>query len=232
MWFKQQEQSSNLQRGRDLYHKQLKRLTTNISDTDVAEMMGIAKTEDLFTALGDGSISVNQVVQKLSCKEKEDVVEIEEATPLPKALPSSAVEVLGVGDLLMSMARCCHPIHGDEIIGYITRSRGVTIHRRNCPNILQESEKERLVQVDWGNTQTLYHARIQVKAWDRVGLLGDITSLLSEERVNIASCVSEEFDETSVITLALHVSGIDQLSRLFIRLEGVKSVQYVTRTSS
>lgn len=231
-WFKQQERSSNLQRGRDLYHKQLKRLTNNISDTDVAEMMGIAKTNDLFTALGDGSISINQVVQKLSRKEKEDVAEIEEATPLPKALPSSAVEVLGVGDLLMSMARCCHPIHGDEIIGYITRSRGVTIHRRNCPNILQESEKERLVQVDWGNTQTLYHVRIQVKAWDRVGLLGDITSLLSEERVNIASCVSEEFDETSVITLALHVSGIDQLSRLFIRLEGVKSVQDVTRTSS
>ena len=231
-WFKRQERSANLQRGRDLYQKQLKRLTTTISDSDVAEMMGIAKVEDFFAALGDGSVSVAQVVQKLSRKEKEGVVEIKEAAPLPTAMPSSAIEVLGVGDLLTSMARCCHPIHGDEIIGYITRSRGVTVHRRNCPNVVHESEKERLVQVDWGETQTLSPVRIQVEAWDRVGLLGDITSLVSDEKVNIASCVSEEYAEMSVITLTVHVSGIDQLSRLFIKLEAVKSVLGVTRASS
>jgi len=231
-WFKRQERSANLQRGRDLYQKQLKRLTTTISDSDVAEMMGIAKVEDFFAALGDGSVSVAQVVQKLSRKEKEGVVEIKEAAPLPTAMPSSAIEVLGVGDLLTSMARCCHPIHGDEIIGYITRSRGVTVHRRNCPNVVHESEKERLVQVDWGETQTLYPVRIQVEAWDRVGLLGDITSLVSDEKVNIASCVSEEYAEMSIITLTVHVSGIDQLSRLFIKLEAVKSVLGVTRASS
>ena len=195
-------------------------------------MMGIAKVEDFFAALGDGSVSVAQVVQKRSRKEKEGVVEIKEAAPLPTAMPSSAIEVLGVGDLLTSMARCCHPIHGDEIIGYITRSRGVTVHRRNCPNVVHESEKERLVQVDWGETQTLYPVRIQVEAWDRVGLLGDITSLVSDEKVNIASCVSEEYAEMSIITLTVHVSGIDQLSRLFIKLEAVKSVLGVTRASS
>ena len=232
VWFKRQERSANLQRGRDLYQKQLKRLTTSISDSEVAEMMGIAKVEDLFAALGDGSVSVAQIVQKLSRKEKEGVVEIKEAAPLPTAMPSSAIEVLGVGDLLTSMARCCHPIHGDEIIGYITRSRGVTVHRRSCPNVLHESEKERMVQVDWGETQTLYPVRIQVKAWDRVGLLGDITSLVSDEKVNIASCVSEEYAEMSIITLTVHVSGIDQLSRLFIKLEAVKSVLGVTRASS
>ena len=232
VWFKRQERSANLQRGRDLYQKQLKRLTTTISDSDVAEMMGIAKVEDFFAALGDGSVSVAQVVQKLSRKEKEGVVEIKEAAPLPTAMPSSAIEVLGVGDLLTSMARCCHPIHGDEIIGYITRSRGVTVHRRSCPNVPHESEKERLVQVDWGETQTLYPVRIQVEAWDRVGLLGDITSLVSDEKVNIASCVSEEYAEMSIITLTVHVSGIDQLSRLFIKLEAVKSVLGVTRASS
>ena len=232
VWFKRQERSANLQRGRDLYQKQLKRLTTTISDSDVAEMMGIAKVEDFFAALGDSSISVAQVVQKLSRKEKESVVEFKEAAPLPSALPGAAVQVLGVGDLLTSVARCCSPIHGDEIIGYITRSRGVTIHRRNCSNILHESEKERLVQVDWSETQTLYPIRIQVRAWDRVGLLGDITSLVSDEKVNIASCVSEEYAEMSIITLTVHISGIDQLSRLFIKLEAVKSVLGVTRASS
>ena len=137
-----------------------------------------------------------------------------------------------MGDLLTSMARCCNPIHGDEIIGYITRSRGVNVHRRTCPNILHESEKERLVQVGWGETQTLYPVRIQVRSWDRVGLLGDITSLVSEEKVNIASIVSEEYADMSIITLTVHISGIDQLSRVFLRLEGVKGVIGVTRVSS
>ena len=78
---------------------------------------------------------------------------------------------MGVGDLLTSMARCCNPINGDEIIGFITRTRGVTVHRRNCPNIRNEDEPERLVPVSWGETEVKYPVRIQVKSMDRVGLL-------------------------------------------------------------
>ncbi len=231
-WFNRQERSANIQRGRDLYQKQLKRLTTTMSDADVSKLMGVAKVEDFFAALGDGSITVGAVASKLTTKEEDDVVVIKDAMPLPSIMPTSAIQVLGVGDLLTSMARCCNPIHGDEIIGYITRSRGVNVHRRTCPNILHESEKERLVQVGWGETQTLYPVRIQVRSWDRVGLLGDITSLVSEEKVNIASILSEEYADMSIITLTVHISGIDQLSRVFLRLEGVKGVIGVTRVSS
>ena len=199
-WFKRQERSANIQRGRDMYNKQIKRLNATMSDSEAAEMVGIAKVEDFFAALGDGSVTVNQVVQKLSNKEAENIVEIKPAAALPSILPSSAIEVLGVGDLLTSIARCCNPINGDEIAGYITRSRGVTVHRRNCPNILNETEKERLVTVAWGKTQTLYPVRIQVRAWDRVGLLRDVTAAVSDEGVNIAECVSEEYADMSIIT--------------------------------
>ena len=211
-WFKRQERSANIQRGRDMYNKQIKRLNATMSDSEAAEMVGIAKVEDFFAALGDGSVTVNQVVQKLSNKEAENIVEIKPAAALPSILPSSAIEVLGVGDLLTSIARCCNPINGDEIAGYITRSRGVTVHRRNCPNILNETEKERLVTVAWGKTQTLYPVRIQVRAWDRVGLLRDVTAAVSDEGVNIAECVSEEYADMSIITLTAHIRGIDQLS--------------------
>jgi len=231
-WFKRQERSANIQRGRDMYNKQIKRLNATMSDSEAAEMVGIAKVEDFFAVLGDGSVTVNQVVQKLSNKEAENIVEIKPAAALPSILPSSAIEVLGVGDLLTSIARCCNPINGDEIAGYITRSRGVTVHRRNCPNILNETEKERLVTVAWGKTQTLYPVRIQVRAWDRVGLLRDVTAAVSDEGVNIAECVSEEYADMSIITLTAHIRGIDQLSTLFFRLEGVKGVIGVTRAHS
>ena len=231
-WFKRQERSANIQRGRDMYNKQIKRLNATMSDSEAAEMVGIAKVEDFFAALGDGSVTVNQVVQKLSNKEAENIVEIKPAAALPSILPSSAIEVLGVGDLLTSIARCCNPINGDEIAGYITRSRGVTVHRRHCPNLLNETEKERRVTVAWGKTQTRYPVRIQVRAWDRVGLLRDVTAAVSDEGVNIAECVSEEYADMSIITLTAHIRGIDQLSTLFFRLEGVKGVIGVTRAHS
>ena len=230
-WFKRQERSVNTQRGRDLYQRHIRRLTTQ-QDQQVASMMGIGKLEDFLAALGEGAISVAQVVNKLSSREKEAEVEVRHQQELGLPIsPSTGIQVMGVGDLLTSMARCCNPINGDEIVGFITRTKGVTIHRRNCPNIQNEDEPERLVPVSWGETEVKYPVRIQVKSMDRVGLLRDATSVVSGENVNIASCVSEEYDNVSIITLTLHVSGINQLSRLFFRLESVKGVMNVTRSN-
>ena len=230
-WFRRQERSVNIQRGRDLYQRHIRRLTS-LQDERVGEMMGIARLEDFLAALGDGSVSVRQVVNKLSTREEDAEAEVRTQQELGLPLsPSSGIQVLGVGDLLTSMARCCNPINGDEIIGYITRVKGVTVHRRNCPNIQNEDEPERLVQVSWGKTEVKYPVRIQVRSMDRVGLLRDITAVVSGENVNIASCVSEEYDNTSIITLTLHVSGIDQLSRLFFKVESVKGVTSVTRNN-
>ena len=230
-WFRRQERSVNIQRGRDLYQRHIRRLTS-LQDERVASIMGIASLDHFLAALGDGSISVGQVVNKLSSREEEAEAEVRHQQELGLPIsPSAGIQVLGVGDLLTSMARCCNPISGDEIIGYITRVKGVTVHRRNCPNIINEDEPERLVAVSWGKTEVKYPVRIQVRSMDRVGLLRDVTSLVSGENVNIASCVSEEYDDTSIITLTVHVSGIDQLSRLFFKLESVNGVTSVTRSN-
>ena len=140
--------------------------------------------------------------------------------------------MLGVGDLLTSIARCCNPIMGDQIVGFITRGRGVTIHRSSCSNILSEDEEERIVPVDWGETKTLYPVRIQIKSWDRVGLLGDVTSVVSNERVNIANISSEEYDDMSVISLTVYISGLDQLNTLYTRLEVINGIVSVSRVRS
>ncbi len=231
-WFKRQERSVNIQRGRDLYRRHIHRLTS-LRDERVAALMGIGKLDEFLAQLGDGSLSVAHVVNKLSSREKEAKDEVRHQQELGMPISSSAgIEVLGVGDLLTSVARCCNPISGDKIIGFVTRAKGVTIHRLSCPNILHEDEPERLVPVSWGSrTEVRYPVRIQVKSMDRVGLLGDITSLVSAEKVNITSCVSEEYDDVSIITLTMHVSGTDQLSRLFFDLDSVKGVMSVRRTN-
>ena len=229
-WFNRQTRKENIGRGRDIFHKQLRRLNTDPDDLELARLMKFDTTEEFLAALGSGSITTTQVVKGLASQEVKPLED--QRVALPTIGPGSGIEVLGVGDLLTRMARCCSPIRGEEITGYITRSRGVTVHRMSCPNVLSESEVERLVQVSWGKTQTLYPVRIRIEAWDRVGLLRDITSLMSDERVNIASCVSEEYDDVSVISLTVYIVGIDQLSRLFSRLEGVEGVTQVDRARS
>ena len=143
--------------------------------------------------------------------------------------PASGIQVLGVGDLYTSIARCCNPIMGDLIVGFITRGRGVSVHRQNCPNILAEDESERLVSVTWGETKTLNPVRIQLKCEDRVGLLGDVTSVISNEKINIANINTEEYDDMVFISLTVYTSGIEQLDRLYTKLEAVSGVLGVIR---
>ncbi len=99
--------------------------------------------------------------------------------------------MLGTGDLLTQIARCCNPVPGDDIIGYVTRSRGVTVHRADCHNVLHEDEQERLVDVEWGRTGELYPVAVHIEAWDRVGLLRDISTIVAEEKVNMVGVRTE-----------------------------------------
>ena len=227
-WFNRQTRKANIERGRDIFQEQIPRLNTDLDDLEVAKLMNLETTDELFAAMGSGSISTAQVVDRLASQEVKPQGEDQR---VPRSTgPGSGVEVLGVGDLITRMARCCTPIRGDDIVGYITRSRGVTVHRSSCSNIAGEGEG--LVEVRWGQTQTLYPVRIGLEAWDRVGLLRDITSLVSEERVNIAEIVSREEEDISIISLTVYIDGIDQLSRLFSKLEGVEGVIRVARDSS
>ena len=227
-WFNRQERKASVQTGREVFTREIRRLDTTMSEEEIADLMGYASLDDFFAGLGNGSLSMRQVVGKLT----DLVAEPEEDEPTVVTLPEpeSGIEVLGVGDLLTRMARCCNPIGGHSIIGYITRGRGITVHRRTCPNIMRESESERLVEVDWGKTKTLYPVQIRVESWDRVGLLSDVTSLVADEGVNIVQSITGgQEDDLSIIRLTVTVENIEQLNRLFSKIEGVVGVLSVSR---
>jgi GTP pyrophosphokinase len=138
---------------------------------------------------------------------------------------------MGVGDLLTQLGRCCNPVPGDDIVGYITRTRGVTVHRRDCHNIVHTHENERLVRVEWSTgAKQLYPVPVRVEAWDRVGLMRDISTVVSEEKVNMSYVNTQvNTDNVATVSLTLETSGIGQLSRVLSRLEGIRGVIAVTR---
>ena len=140
------------------------------------------------------------------------------------------MQVFGTGDLLTQMARCCNPVPGDAIMGYVTRSRGVTIHRADCHNVLNEDEKERLVDVEWGRTGDMYPVAVHIEAWDRVGLLRDLSTMVSDEKVNMMGVRTEHDDDrTTHVYLTLETTGVAQLSRLMAKMESVRGVITVNR---
>jgi len=227
-WFKRQERTENIERGREILEREMRRLGIKLSEREeLAKLFGHDSLDDFLVAIGYGGITTRQIVLKLAAQQEQPREVTEAAPPKP---PTSAIRVLGVGDMLTQLARCCHPVPGDRIIGYITRSRGVTIHRQDCHNVINEDEKERLVPVEWAQTDALYPVNVKVEAWDRVGLARDITAIVAEEKVNISTMnVANNDDHTTSISLTLETRGLAQLSRLLGRIEGVRAVVSVTR---
>jgi guanosine-3',5'-bis(diphosphate) 3'-pyrophosphohydrolase len=229
-WFRRQERAENIERGREILEKELRRLGTSFADRErIAGLFKYDGVDDFLAAIGCGDINAHLIATKITTPDLPP--QAPSTTPPPKPTTTSGVQVLGAGDLLTHIAPCCKPVPGDDIIGFVTRSRGVTVHRSDCPNVLNEDEKERLVKVSWGKTGFSYPVTLRVEAWDRVGLLRDLTALVSEEKVNIASVsFGEQSDDVLPIFLSVDVSNIAQLGRLFSKLEGVHGVISVTRT--
>ncbi len=229
-WFKKRQRAENVERGRELLQKELRRLglSSEIQE-ELPRLFKYDSLEEFLAAIGYGGISPSQIAVKLATQQ-EPPSAIEISTRPQTVTPS--IRVLGVGDLLTQMGRCCNPVPGDHIVGYVTRTKGVTIHRSNCPNILHQDEKERLVSVEWGDNDQLYPVTVRIEAWDRMGLLRDISTLVAEERVNIASVnTNSHNDQTASIFLTLEVKSIDQLSVLLSKLEGVRGVTNAVRST-
>jgi guanosine-3',5'-bis(diphosphate) 3'-pyrophosphohydrolase len=226
-WFNKQERADNVERGRQILDKELRRLGIKTERQALAELFGYSILDDFLAAVGNGSVTSHQIVLKLAAQEEKSK-QVVEVSP-PQAVPST-VQVLGVGDLVTNIAQCCHPVPGDKIIGYITRSRGVTIHREDCHNIVHEDEKERLIPVEWGQSDQLFPVNIQVEAWDRVGLMRDVTTVVAEEKVNITSVNLANGDgQTITLFLTLETRGLAQLSQILKKIDAVKGVIGVSR---
>jgi len=232
-WFRKQERAENIERGREVLEKELRRLGVTLAQCkdELLRQFRYDALDDFFAALGHGGVSLHQVVLRL-----ERYIQPEAPISLPKEAPqrlpsTKGIQVLGTGDLLTQLGRCCNPVPGDDIIGYVTRSRGVTVHRSDCFNVLNEEEPQRLVDVAWGHTGELYPVAALIEAWDRVGLLRDISTMVAEEHVNMVAVNTQERDDrTTLISLTLEIQGIDQLSRLLSKLEMIRGVISVARS--
>jgi len=228
-WFKRQERGQSIETGKQLLDKELKRLGISLPNVDkLARQFTYSSSDDFFFALGCGSISPSEVALKLSV-DFEPPSKAVGISPPGKISPSS-VRVLGVGDLFTRLASCCHPLPGDEIIGYITQGRGITVHRRDCPNIINEVEKERLINVNWGDVEQVYPAAIQVDAWDRVGLVRDISAIIAEEGINITDVNMTSHDDNIILLyFTLEIKSTAKLSRLMSKIYSVWNVINVVR---
>jgi GTP pyrophosphokinase len=235
-WFKRQQREENIAQGKELLDRELRRLAhETLAGIDAAKLTEIAaqyryrELEDFYAAIGYGAVSPASVVSKLEIHDDAAITLPEEAPP---AAPStSGVRVKGVGDLLVRFAKCCSPIPGDPITGYVTRGKGVTVHRSNCPSVLSERDIERLIDVEWevANQQT-YPITVRIVAIDRPGLLNEITNVVAEYKVNIvAASVSTHPDGTATITATFTVTSLQQLSKVLAKIERVRDVTSVTR---
>ena len=180
--------------------------------------------EDLYNSLGNGDISLNRIINRLSEVNKSPDPLLEIKPPTEVKDNGTAITVVGLKGILTSLARCCNPAPGDEIVGYITRGRGATIHRRDCPNILRLREGERIVKVSWGEPHRTFPVAIQIRAYDRQGLMNDISAILNNESINLVDINLKFSHNQAVINLILEVGNIAQLSRTLTRIENLPNV--------
>ncbi|HET7738680.1 MAG TPA: bifunctional (p)ppGpp synthetase/guanosine-3',5'-bis(diphosphate) 3'-pyrophosphohydrolase, partial [Tepidiformaceae bacterium] len=183
-WFRKQERTDNIERGREMLEREMRRMALDLAERQdqLLQLFSYTNWDDFLAAIGYGGVSTNSIAVKLGSlilqeEEPEELPEPPAKQP-PAVLGGPSLRVLGVGNMLTTIARCCHPVPGDQIVGYVTRSRGVTVHRADCHNVLNEDERERLIEVEWGTVSKLYPVAIRIEAWDRVGLLRDISEMV------------------------------------------------------
>ena len=236
-WFKQLDQEKNIAAGRAVLDKELSRLgLANIGHENIAERLHFDKNDDLYAAIGRGDVSATQIAnaaQDVTVALHPDTYFLKNISTTKPSDQRDTVKIHGVGNLMTNMARCCKPVAGDPIVGYITQGRGVTIHRADCKNILRQPH-ERLIEVSWNiDSGAMYLVDIVVSAYDRQGLLRDITGILSDEKVNViaVNTMTDVRDHMASMKLSIEISGIAQLSRLLARINQLPNVIDVKRNT-
>lgn len=234
-WFRKQARNENIAQGRQILEKDLKRLSVTQPFDFVARICGFNELDDFLAAIGYGDVTSQHIAQRVIEHERSQQAEIEPEPSIirqteDRIVSIDGVQVDGLEGLLAHPARCCNPVPGDLIIGYVTTGRGVSIHKTNCPNIvsmLKREENPRLVEVQWGaKNEKVYPVSIQVKAYDRAGLLRDVTSLVADEKINMrsAEAITGLKNNVALINATLELSNISQLTRILTRIECLPNV--------
>jgi guanosine-3',5'-bis(diphosphate) 3'-pyrophosphohydrolase len=232
-YFKRLNRGENEAAGRDLLEKELKRLGLAVPFEEIAQIAGLKSIEDLFAHIGSGDTTARTIAQKvLSQRTKiaeDDLSSIPQVAPHTERLTSpKGIQVRGESGLLTRLAKCCAPVVGEPIIGFVTRGKGVTVHRADCRTVLNERDRARLVEVTWGieNAQHGYPVPVRIEAWDRVGLWRDISGAVADAGINIQEVqqVPTRKPGRAVLMVTLQIQSISQLSTILDKLNRLPDV--------
>ena len=225
----------NIQKGREALEKEMEKykietspeFTKKLKDTSVE--LGFSELETMFENIGYRKLTPYQILSKIIPQEK-----ISPIIPLvkPKKRIDQGIRVQGINDVMIRFSRCCNPVPGDEIIGYITRGRGLSIHKADCSNVdFISTEKDRLVKVEWIKTEELFYpVKIKITADDRPNLVSDIMLIISSLKITI-SAVHAVTDKNNIanIDIALSINNLDQLQEIIKKIKKAKSVLSIKR---
>ena len=247
-WFRKQSREKNLEAGRDILDAELNKIGATIKDAEryALQRFNVKNTDELFVGIGSGDLRINQIINHINAlvnkptAEEEDqqalekLQEAEQKSPVQSRPKKDAVVVEGVDNLMTHLARCCQPIPGDEISGYITQGRGISAHRSDCEQLeeLRHHAPERIIDTVWGSGFVgSYILTVRVEAMERSGLLKDITTLFANEKLKVTSMKSrvDYRRQMAVMDFDLEVTNIEVLTRVTNRVEQIKDVMNVRR---
>ena len=258
-FFKLQDRDKNIIKGRELLEKQITELGFNFKDfmtkqgmKDIATRFNFGTEEDLLAAIGFGEISYQTVANKMTDKarreiEDQKVVEtaFEKTTPQGQKKESQKMKIRheggvvieGVDNLLIRLSRCCNPVPGDDIVGYITKGRGISVHRKDCPNVqVPENEQSRLIEVDWedtANTSQQYDTELVVEGYNRNGLLNEVLNVINSTTKSLNS-VNGKVDANKIATISVNIGIMNthQLDFIVDKIKQIPDVYIVRRVIS
>ena len=249
-WFKLKERDINIIKGKEALEKEIKKYNYKATEIlkdewikNAATKISINNIDDLYAGIGYGSITLNQVISKLreqynehyKITNEEAYVESKIKQPTQnKNKPTQGINIKGVDNIKVRFSKCCNPVPGDSIVGYITRGRGVSVHRADCPNIVASEDMERFIEVEWANHEkTSYPAEIQIKSNDRTGLLAEVTQKMSETDVSLISLNARPSkDNIILINMTLEIKDIEELMELMRKVRKIKGVIDVYRVTA
>ena len=252
-WFKKEKREENIVRGRELLEKEAKKFEMSLKQllenseliNFILRKFSFSKIEDFFAIIGYGGLSTEKISRRISdfidrnkVTTPEEILSQINNHKVQEPKSQNGIVVKGIENCLIRMAKCCSPVPGDEVLGYITRGRGVTIHRRDCKALQNieksDGDKERIIEAFWesGSQQGVHSVEIVVESNDRPGLLVDTTLVLNEMRVPVNSMTAKVVkDGTAVMNLTVEISGAEQLARVLTRLNNVKGVISASRAT-
>jgi GTP pyrophosphokinase len=246
-WFKKERREENIARGKEMLEKEAKRQGYDIFQLlkydfmhNLLKKMSLSNLDDLYAAIGYGGMTSNQVLQKILDEYRKNVkaekteltVDKTETKARGKKKVDQGIKVDGMDNLLIKFSRCCNPVPGDKIVGYITRGRGVSIHRTDCPNVISNLyDRERLIEVKWeGFQETSYPVEIEASAYDRPGVLSDIINIIGDMKTTIdAVNARASKNGVAVIDLVLEINDKQHLETVMQKLRKVHGIYDVRR---